>query len=256
MYPVFFMLMFICPFLGYAKDGQPHKWQIYFQTPASPMMVGIERMHYLLLITIICIAVVVTALLGYVMWRYRAKKNPVPGTTTHHTVLEIVWTFIPVCIVAIIAVPSVHLLYEMEKPQDPEMTVKAIGKQWYWTYEYPQKDGKNISFDSMLIRDNDLKSGQLRLLDVDNRIVVPIHTTVQLLITAEDVIHSFAVPSLGIKKDAVPGRINETWFRIDKEGVYYGQCSELCGKDHGFMPIAVHVVSKKDYQEWLQTKIK
>ena len=165
------------------------------------------------------------------------------------------WSFIPVVVVALIAVPSIRLLYEMEKPHDPDMTVKIIGKQWYWTYEYPTKDGKTVSFDSHMIEDKDIKAGQYRLLEVDNRMVVPAGTTVQLIITAGDVLHSFAVPALGIKKDAVPGRINETWLKIDKEGVYYGQCSELCGINHGYMPIAVHVVNKSEYNEWLKKKL-
>jgi len=234
-----------------AATGQPKPWQMNFQEAATPMMAGIAHMHDFLLIVITIIAIIVGCLLTYVLWRYRASNNPIPSTTTHHTMLEIAWTFIPVIVVAMIMVPSIKLLYEMEKPHDPDMTVKVIGKQWYWTYEYPFKEGKTISFDSRLIDDKDLKPNQLRLLEVDNRMVVPVGTTVQLIITAGDVLHSFAVPSLGIKKDAVPGRINETWFRIDKEGVYYGQCSELCGVNHGFMPIAVQAVSKDEYTLWL-----
>lgn len=235
-----------------ATTGQPKPWQMNFQEAATPMMAGINDMHNLLLIIIAGVAVIVGCLLSYVIWRFRASKNPIPSTTTHNTMLEIMWTFIPVIVVVMITIPSVKLMYEMEKPHDPDMTVKIIGKQWYWTYEYPTKDGKTLSFDSRMIETKDLKPGQLRLLDVDNRMVVPVGTTVQLIITAGDVLHSFAVPSLGIKKDAVPGRINETWLRIEKEGVYYGQCSELCGINHGYMPIAVQAVSKSDYASWLQ----
>ncbi|MES2607403.1 MAG: cytochrome c oxidase subunit II [Pseudomonadota bacterium] len=234
-----------------AATGQPKPWQMNFQEAATPMMAGIAEMHNLLLVIIAVIAIIVGCLMTYVIWRFRASKNPIPSTTTHNTILEIAWTFIPVIVVVMITIPSVKLMYEMEKPHDPDMTVKIIGKQWYWTYEYPFKEGKTLSFDSRMIETKDLKKDQLRLLEVDNRMVVPVGTTVQLIITAGDVLHSFAVPSLGIKKDAVPGRINETWLRIEKEGVYYGQCSELCGINHGFMPIAVHAVSKADYAAWL-----
>lgn len=235
-----------------ASTGQPKPWQMGFQKAATPMMAGINNMHNILLAIITAIAIIVCGLLSYVIWRFRASKNPVPSTTTHNTMLEVIWTLIPVIVVTMITIPSVKLMYEMEKPQDPDMTVKIIGKQWYWTYEYPTKEGKNLSFDSRMIETKDLKPGELRLLDVDNRMVVPVGTTVQLIITAGDVLHSFAVPALGIKKDAVPGRINETWLRIEKEGVYYGQCSELCGINHGYMPIAVHAVSKSDYASWLK----
>jgi cytochrome c oxidase subunit 2 len=214
------------------------------------MMEGIVGMHNLLLVIIAVIAVIVTLLLGYVVYRYRAKRNPIPTRTTHHTMLEIIWTMIPAIIVAIIAIPSVKLMLNLEKPQDPGMTIKVIGKQWYWTYEYPSKDSKTLSFDSRIIEDKDLKPGELRLLEVDRRVVVPVGETVQLLITAGDVLHSFAVPSLGIKKDAVPGRVNETWFRISKPGLYYGQCSELCGIKHGYMPIAIEAVSMAEYKAW------
>lgn len=248
--------VYLAPLLAHthlmASTGQPRPWQMGFQQAATPMMAGINDMHNILLIIITAIAIVVCSLLAYVIWRFRASKNPIPSTTTHNTMLEVVWTLIPVVVVAMITIPSVKLMYEMEKPQDPDMTVKIIGKQWYWTYEYPDKERKTLSFDSRMIETKDLKPGELRLLDVDNRMVVPVGTTVQLIITAGDVLHSFAVPALGIKKDAVPGRINETWLRIEKEGVYYGQCSELCGINHGYMPIAVHAVSKSDYASWLK----
>ncbi len=237
-----------------APMGQPHRFQMNLQEAATPMMEGLVSMHNMLLVIIALIAVFVTGLLIYVVYRYRASKNPIPSKVTHNTPLEIVWTLFPVIAVIIIMVPSVKLILEMEKPQNPEMTVKVIGKQWYWTYEYPAQNEKTLSFDSNMIEDKDLKPGQLRLLEVDNRVVVPVNTTVQLLITAGDVLHSFAVPALGIKKDAVPGRMNETWFRIKKEGVYYGQCSELCGIKHGYMPIAIEVVSKEKFKEWKAQK--
>lgn len=208
-------------------------------------------MHNLLLVVITGIALLVAALLSYVMVRYRASRNPIPSKTSHHTLLEVMWTMIPVLVLVVIAIPSLKLLFSMDKAQNASMTVKAIGHQWYWTYEYPEKQ---ISYDSLMIEDKDIKAGQIRLLSVDNPIVVPVDTTVRILVTSQDVLHSFAVPALGIKKDAVPGRLNETWLRIAKQGDYYGQCSELCGVKHGFMPIHVKVVSQSEYDTWAQSK--
>lgn len=240
---------------SYAQQmGRPYAFQYGFQKPASPIMEGIISMHNILIVIMIIVAVLVTSLLIYVIYKFRASKNPVPSQTTHHTLLEVIWTIFPIICVVIIMIPSVRLMKEVDKPQNPDMTIKVIGKQWYWTYEYPLGNDKKISFDSHMIEDKDLKPGQLRLLEVDEPIVVPVDATVQLLITAGDVIHSFAVPSLGIKKDAVPGRINETWFKINKKGTYYGQCSELCGVKHGYMPIAIRVVDQAEYSEWLKTK--
>jgi len=215
------------------------------------MMEGVAHMHNFLLVVITCIAFLVGALLSYVTVRFRASRNPIPSKTAHHTLLEVVWTMIPVFVLVAIAIPSLKLLFSVEKAQKASMTVKAIGHQWYWTYEYPEKQ---ISYDSLMIEDKDLKPGQIRLLSVDNPVVVPVDTTVRILVTSQDVLHSFAVPSLGIKKDAVPGRLNETWLRIGKEGDYYGQCSELCGIKHGFMPIHVKVVSQEAYEAWVQSK--
>jgi len=229
----------------------PQPWQIGFQPAASPMMEGVTHMHNLLLLVITCIALLVSGLLSYVMVRFRASRNPVPSKTSHNTLLEVVWTMIPVLVLVVIAIPSLKLLFAMDKAQNASMTVKAIGHQWYWTYEYPEKQ---ISYDSMMIEDKDIQPGQIRLLSVDNPIIVPVDTTVRILVTSQDVLHSFAVPSLGIKKDAVPGRLNETWLRIAKEGDYYGQCSELCGIKHGFMPIHVKVVSQGEYDAWVQSK--
>lgn len=247
----FFMANFI---ITHLLASQPKTWQLGFQTPASPHMEAIAQMHDLLLKVIFAIAVVVTLLLAYTIFRFRESKNKTPTLTTHHTLLEIVWTLIPVIILICIGIPSIRMLYHFDKPIKPELTIKAIGHQWYWSYEYPLKDGKQISFDSMMIEDKDLQPGQLRLLDVDNPIIVPQDATVQMLVTSSDVLHSFAVPALGVKRDAVPGRINETWFKIAQPGMYYGQCSELCGSKHGFMPIAIKVVSKEAYNEWLQMK--
>lgn len=234
-----------------ASADMPHPWQIGFQPAASPIMEGITEMHHMLLIIITCIAVFVTGLLAFVLYRFRASRNPVPSNTSHHTLLEVAWTLLPVLILVVIGIPSLKLMFFANKIEHADLTVKAIGHQWYWTYEYPEE---KIHFDSLMIEDKDLKPGQLRLLEVDNAIMVPAGKTVRMIVTSEDVLHSFAVPSLGIKKDAVPGRLNETWFRIEKEGTYYGQCSELCGVKHGFMPIAVKVVSQQQYDEWLQSK--
>lgn len=234
-----------------AHAAVPQPWQIGFQSAASPIMEGITEMHHMLMIIITCIAIFVTVLLGYVLYRFRASRNPVPSQTSHNTLLEVVWTLLPVLILVIIGIPSLKLMFFASKIENADMTVKAIGRQWYWTYEYPEQ---KLQFDSLMIEEKDLKPSQLRLLDVDNPIVVPVGKTVRVIVTSEDVLHSFAVPSLGIKKDAVPGRLNETWFRIEKEGTYYGQCSELCGVKHGFMPIAVKVVSQEQYDEWLNSK--
>ncbi|MCX7343378.1 MAG: cytochrome c oxidase subunit II [Proteobacteria bacterium] len=237
--------------------GQPQPWQMGFQEAASPVMEGLHDMHSLLMYIITGVAVVVFLLLSYIFYKFRQSKNPIPSTFTHNTTLEIIWTTLPIIILVIIGIPSIRLLQKMETPPNAGITIKAVGHQWYWSYEYPdsKNEGKHFEFDSYMIEDKDLKPGQLRLLDVDNPMVVPIDTVVRVLITAVDVLHSFAVPSLGIKRDAVPGRVNETWFSIKKPGMYYGQCSELCGAKHGFMPIAVKAVTKQEYQEWLDEKM-
>lgn len=234
-----------------ATAAVPKPWQIGFQPAASPLMEGITNMHNLLMIVITVIAIFVTLLMAYVIYRYRATKNPIPSKTSHHTLLEIVWTLVPVLTLVIVGIPSLKLMFFNDKIENAEVTVKAIGHQWYWSYQYPED---NINFDSYMINDKDLKPGQYRLLEVDQRVIVPAGKTVRLIVTSEDVLHSFAVPALGIKKDAVPGRINETWMRVEKEGVYYGQCSELCGVKHGFMPIAIEVVSPEKYAQWLKSR--
>ncbi|MCE3231123.1 MAG: cytochrome oxidase subunit [Alphaproteobacteria bacterium] len=229
----------------------PHPWQIGFQPAASPMMEGIAHMHNIVLVVIAAIALLVGALMAYVMVRFRASRNPVPTKTAHHTLLEVVWTVIPILILVVIAIPSLKLLFSFDKDQQATMTVKAVGHQWYWSYEYPEK---HIAYDSYMVEDKDLKADQVRLLSVDNPIIMPVDTTVRILVTSQDVLHSFAVPALGIKKDAVPGRLNETWLRIGKIGDYYGQCAELCGVKHGFMPIHVKAVSQTDYDAWIQSR--
>jgi cytochrome c oxidase subunit 2 len=238
-----------------ALADAPKPWQLGFQEAASPVMELIDSFHDFLLIIIISIAAFVTALMIYVMVKFNEKANPVPTKTTHNTILEVVWTVVPIMVLVVIAIPSFRLLYYMDKTATPEMTLKVTGSQWYWSYEYP--DHGKIAFDSLMIPDNELKPGQLRLLDVDNRVVVPVDTNIRVLLTSNAVIHAWAVPAFGIKIDTVPGRMNETWMRVTKPGVYYGQCSELCGINHGYMPIAVQAVSKADFAKWVaQAKVK
>ena len=230
--------------------GQPSPWQIGLQQSASPVMDNIIWFHDFLLYLITGIAGFVLVLLVVVMVRFNARTNPIPSRTTHNTLIEIAWTLIPIVILMVIAVPSFKLLFLQLNVPAADLTVKATGKQWYWSYSYP--DNGQFEFDSLMLKEGERKEGQPRLLAVDNEMVVPVNKTVRVITTGSDVIHSFAVPSFGIKIDAVPGRINETWFTATREGVYYGQCSELCGKDHAFMPIAVHVVSEQAFSAWVE----
>jgi len=235
----------------WAGDGRPSDWQMSFQQSASPVMDDIVRFHTGLLYTIIAIAGFVLALLLIVMVRFNARSNPTPSRTTHNTMLEVAWTGIPVVILVAIAIPSFKLLFLQLNTPEADLTVKAIGKQWYWTYNYP--DNGKFEFDSLMVRDaTKLRADQPRLLGVDNEMVVPVNKIVRVLTIGNEVIHAFAVPSFGIKIDAIPGRINETWFKATREGIYYGQCSELCGKDHAFMPIAVRVVSDQAFATWVE----
>jgi cytochrome c oxidase subunit 2 len=224
-----------------AASGQPEPWQMGLQKGATPVMDDIIWFHDFLLWVITAIALFVLALLVIVVVKFNARRNPVPSRTTHNTAIEVLWTVVPVLILVTIAVPSFRLLFFQLNMPKADLTIKATGKQWFWSYSYP--DSK-IEFDSLMVQDKDLKPGQPRLLAVDNEVVVPVNKVVHVLTTGADVIHSFTVPAFGIKIDAIPGRINETWFRAEREGVYYGQCSELCGKDHAFMPITVRVVNK------------
>lgn len=228
---------------------RPYAWQIDFQKPASPLMQELYNFHHFLLYIIVGIVLFVVFLVIYVVLRFNEKTNPIPAKFTHNITIEIIWTLIPIIILVAIAVPSFRILRVAEHTPAADLTVKVVGSQWYWTYQYPEHD--NIIFDSYMLQDKDLQPGQLRLLEVDNRIIIPQGKIVKFLITAADVIHSFAVPSLGIKTDAVPGKINETWTKIDHKGVYYGQCSEICGVNHGFMPIAIEVVSQEEFEQWL-----
>jgi cytochrome c oxidase subunit II len=236
---------------AWAGDGRPSEWQLSFQQSATPVMDDIVRFHTGLLYTITAIAGFVLLLLLIIIVRFNARANPTPSRTTHNTLLEVLWTIVPVIILVGIAIPSFKLLFLQLNTPEPDLTVKATGKQWFWTYTYP--DNGKFEFDSLMVRDpTKLKPDQPRLLGVDNEMVVPVNKTVRVLTTGADVIHSFAVPSFGIKIDAIPGRVNETWFKATREGIYYGQCSELCGKDHAFMPIAVRVVSDEAFAGWVE----
>jgi cytochrome c oxidase subunit 2 len=232
-----------------ALAQMPHEWQLNLQPPATPVMERLYDFHTLLVWIISAISIFVLGLLLYAIVRFRESRNPVPSRTTHHTLVEVVWTVVPVLILVVIAIPSLRILYFSDRVETAEMTIKAVGHQWYWSYEYP--DHGNFTFDALRKPDGELASGEPRLLATDLNVVLPVDTNIRLLITADDVLHAWAVPSFGVKRDAVPGRINETWVRIEREGVYYGQCSELCGKDHAFMPIAVEAVSKEKFQQWV-----
>jgi len=237
---------------AWAGDGQPSSWQLTFQQAATPVMEEITKFHTFLLYTVTAIAGFVLVLLIIVMVRFNARANPTPSRTTHNTLIEVIWTVVPVAILVVIAIPSFKLLFAQLTVPPPDLTVKATGKQWFWTYSYP--DNGNFEFDSLLVRDpTKLRPDQPRLLGVDNELVVPVNKTVRVLTTgAEPAIHAFAVPAFGVKIDSIPGRVNETWFKATREGIYYGQCSELCGKDHAFMPIAVRVVSEQAFGTWIE----
>jgi cytochrome c oxidase subunit II len=237
--------------VAFAGMGQPSPWQMGFQQSAAPSMDDIIDFHNLVLWIIIAITVFVLALLLIIIVKFNAKANPTPSKTTHNTLLEVAWTVIPVVILVVIAIPSFRMLFKQLNIPQSDLTIKAAGNQWNWTYTYP--DDK-IEFTSIMLQDADrqkLNPVPPRLLAVDNPVVVPVNKVVRVQVIASDVIHAFAVPSFGIKIDAIPGRLNETWFKATREGVYYGQCSELCGKDHAFMPIEVRVLSEQAYAAWL-----
>ena len=235
--------------------NQPKEWQLGFQDAASETMRDIVNFHNnLLLPIIVAISVFVLFLMVYTCIKFRASKNPNPSKRTHNFAVEVLWTLIPCLILVVMAVPSFKILYSQDTIPKADVTIKAVGYQWYWGYEYPDE---NIIFDSYMVEEDDLKPGQPRLLAVDNEIVVPVNKVVKVLITANDVLHAWALPSFGVKRDAMPGRVNETWFKADRVGTYYGQCSELCGIKHAFMPITVRVVTDEEYNAWLEeAKIK
>jgi len=230
-------------------DGMAVPKQLGLQDAATPVMEDLVSFHNYLLILITIIVLFVTALLAYVMIRFNAKSNPVPSKTTHNTLVEVLWTVLPILILVAIAIPSFRLLYKQLVIPEAELTVKATGYQWYWGYEYP--DSADLSFESNMVPEAEL-NGRPRLLAADNPLVVPVDTTVRVIVTGADVIHAFAVPAFGVKIDAIPGRLNETWFKATRTGIFYGQCSELCGTSHAFMPIEVHVVSKEEFAQWIE----
>ena len=231
----------------YAKSA--NDWQLGFQSPATDLMSSVVGLHNGILIIMTLVTLFVLFLLFYVSFRFSAKRNPTPSTTTHNTIIEVLWTAIPVIILFVIAIPSFKLIYKQEKSENYDMTVKVIGHQWYWEYEYP--DHGDFYFESYMIQDTDLEEGDLRLLTVDNPLVIPANKNIQILITAGDVLHSWAVPSMGLKTDAVPGRLNETWVNVKEPGVYRGQCSEICGSGHGFMPVVVEVLPENEFMAWV-----
>jgi cytochrome c oxidase subunit 2 len=230
---------------AFAELGQPAPWEYKLQEAASPVMENIVWFHNWLLIIITVITLFVLGLLIAVAVKFNARANPVPSRTTHNTLIEVAWTLIPVLILVAIAVPSFRLLFQELDVPKADLTIKATGKQWYWSYAYP--DNGKFEFDSLMAQDK-----QPRLLGVDNEMVVPVNKVIRVQTTGADVIHSFAVPAFGIKIDAIPGRLNETWFKATKTGMFYGQCSELCGKDHAFMPIAVRVVNDQEFVAWVE----
>ncbi len=240
--------------LAAEPTGQPEPWELYYQRAVSPIMERVTDLHNLLIVIITVITLFVLVLLGICVVKFNSKANPTPSKTTHNTLLEIAWTTLPVIILVVIAVPSFKLIYYYDKVPDAEMTIKATGNQWFWSYEYP--DNGALGFDSIMLSEDaraaDPSAGP-RLLAVDNELVVPTGRVVRMQVIGADVIHSFAMPAFGVKIDAVPGRLNETWFRVDREGMYYGQCSELCGRDHAFMPIAIRAVSPAAFEAWVTT---
>ena len=231
---------------AFAELGQPAPWEWHLQPSGSPVMDNIVWFHNFLSVLIILITLFVLALLVIVVMKFNAKANPVPSRTTHNTLIEVVWTLVPVLILVGIAVPSFRLLFlELDVPK-ADLTIKATGKQWYWSYAYP--DNGKFEFDSLMAQDK-----QPRLLGVDNEMVVPVNKVIRVQVTGADVIHAFALPAFGVKIDAIPGRLNETWFKATKTGMFYGQCSELCGKDHAFMPIAIRVVNDQEFASWVES---
>jgi len=233
---------------AFAGQGLPKPWQMWFQEPASPVMERIEQFHDLVFAIEVAIVLLVLGIMAYIVVRFNHKANPVPSKNTHNTLLEVIWTVVPIIILVVIAVPSFKLLYFADHIEKSDMTLKVTGNQWFWSYTYP--DNGDIQFDSIIVSAEDLKPGQPRLLTVDNNVVLPVDTNIRLLFTSNDVIHNWAIPAFGLKLDASPGRINESWVRITSEGDYWGMCSELCGVNHAFMPIHVQAVSKAKFAEW------
>lgn len=231
-----------------AMAQTPQPWQLGFQPPQSAVMHGIEGLHSLVLWLMTMVTIFVAALILFCVWRFRASRNPTPSRISHHTALEVAWTLLPVLILVLIAIPSFRLVYFEDRTSDPGITIKVTGHQWNWEYGYPDNGG--FSYISNMIQDEDLKPGDLRHLAVDNKMVVPAGTNVRILTTSGDVIHSFFIPSLGVQRYAIPGRTIETWVRVDKPGVYYGECNQICGTNHSVMPIAIEALATDDFAKW------
>lgn len=251
---IFFTLFYYWCRNNFCLLDYAHSWQLSFQDPATPVMEGIIALHHDLVFILTIIGIFVSWLLFRIIYLFYYKKNLNPSTITHGTNIEIIWTVTPSIILMIIAIPSFALLYSIDEVIDPVITLKVIGHQWFWSYEYSDYsnlDGDCICFDSYMVVDDDLEKGCIRLLEVDNRVILPVHSHIRALITATDVLHSWTIPSLGIKMDACPGRLNQISIFIKRQGTFYGQCSEICGVNHGFMPIAVKVVNRLKYLEWI-----
>jgi cytochrome c oxidase subunit II len=227
----------------------PREWEMGMQPAFSPMKQEIIDLHDLVLVIITIITLFVAVLLVWVCYRYNEKRNPVPSQTSHHTGLEIAWSVIPVLILVVMAIPSFRLIYYLDRTPNPDMTIKVTGHQWYWEYSYP--DDGNVDIESRIIADEDLKPGDLRLLSVDNQLVIPAGKKIRILTNSADVIHSFFIPSLGAQRYAIPGRTIELWLEADKPGVYYGECNQICGQNHSKMPIAVHAVTDAEFKSWV-----
>jgi len=260
-----FSYMISGPAIAAENIGQAVPWGLNLREPFSPFMEDSIVFHDGLMWLISIISLFVLLLLAIIVFRYNAKSNPEPSRTTHNTFLEVAWTAVPVLILVLMAIPSFKLLYQGDVVPESDVTIKAIGHQWYWSYEYP--DHGNFTYDATMMTDEDFNDEDYnyagkdrpftRLLTTDTRVVVPVGKVIRVQVTSTDVIHAWAVPSLGVKKDSVPGRLNETWFKADREGIFYGQCSELCGQMHGFMPIEVHAVSEEKFLKWIEeTKLK
>ena len=250
-----FLLYFIKTTTIYLDIAE--NWQLGFQDPATPIMEGIINLHHDLMFFLCVISIFVTWMLFRTLWHFGSSQNKIASSFTHGTLIEMIWTITPAFILLIIAIPSFSLLYAMDEVISPAITIKTLGHQWYWSYEYSDytnEEGDFIEFDSYMIPEEDLLKGQVRLLEVDNRVIVPINTHIRVIISAADVLHSWAIPSLGIKCDAIPGRLNQTSLFIKREGIYYGQCSEICGINHGFMPIVIEAVSLKNYITWISNR--
>ena len=231
--------------------GAPHPWEIGMQRSYGPIKDRVIDLHNLVLIIITVITLFVGGLLVWVMLRFNSKRNPVPSQTSHNTILEVAWTVIPVLILVVIAIPSFRLIYYQDRTPEPDMTIKVTAHQWYWEYQYP--DHGNLDIESRYVHDEDLKPGQLRLLEVDNQLVIPVGKKIRILTNSTDVIHSFFIPSVGVQRYAIPGRTIETWMQADQAGTFYGECNQICGQDHSRMPIAVKALPEAEFKAWVET---